>query len=156
MKRTTIIAALALSSPAAADYSCSPLTGGCVPIASQPSAFDSRYPVPAYAADRAAVDCSRFVPNSDDEHKDWKTLERTLEDQRQKGNITNEQRDTLMEAYKPGFREYRDQLREECDRLQREQGVGASAPGIKSPGTVAGARMLRLLRYAGLRFAKLR
>jgi hypothetical protein len=39
-----IIAALVavLATPALAlDYDCSPLTGGCVPRASQPSAFDS-------------------------------------------------------------------------------------------------------------------
>jgi len=36
---------LAMIAPAAAlDYDCSPLTGGCVPRASQPSAFDSPYP----------------------------------------------------------------------------------------------------------------
>jgi hypothetical protein len=42
MKRTIIAACLALTSPAfALDYDCSPLTGGCTPRASQPSAFDS-------------------------------------------------------------------------------------------------------------------
>jgi hypothetical protein len=72
----------------------------------------------AHAYKNSEVGCGKFSKDSDDEHKDWKTLERTLEDQRQRGNITSEQRDTLMEAYKPGFREYRDQLREECDRLR--------------------------------------
>jgi hypothetical protein len=50
MKRTAIIAAalVALTSPAfGLDYDCSPLTGGCTPRASQPSAFDS--PMIVYA-----------------------------------------------------------------------------------------------------------
>jgi hypothetical protein len=43
-----ICAVLAMSVPAAAlDYNCSPLTGGCTPRASQPSAFDSPY-APVY------------------------------------------------------------------------------------------------------------
>ena len=44
MKRfaLTLAALVALTSPAfGLDYNCSPMTGGCVPRASQPSAFDS-------------------------------------------------------------------------------------------------------------------
>jgi hypothetical protein len=47
MMRTllTICAVLAMTVPATAlDYDCSPITGGCTPRASQPSAFDSPYP----------------------------------------------------------------------------------------------------------------
>jgi hypothetical protein len=40
-----LAACIALAAPAfALDYDCSPLTGGCVPRASQPSVFDSPYP----------------------------------------------------------------------------------------------------------------
>ena len=43
MKRTIIAALVALATGPAfgLDYSCSPMTGGCTPRASQPSAFDS-------------------------------------------------------------------------------------------------------------------
>jgi hypothetical protein len=46
MKRTIIAALVALATGPAfgLDYSCSPMTGGCTPRASQPSAFDSPYP----------------------------------------------------------------------------------------------------------------
>jgi hypothetical protein len=52
MKRTTLIALVALTAPAnALDYDCSPLTGGCTPRASQPSAFDP--PTVYYPSQRA-------------------------------------------------------------------------------------------------------
>jgi hypothetical protein len=44
-----LTACMALAAPAhALDYSCSPLTGGCIPLASQPSVFDPPYPPVVY------------------------------------------------------------------------------------------------------------
>ena len=41
---TALVAVLAAAPALALDYNCSPMTGGCTPRASQPSAFDSPYP----------------------------------------------------------------------------------------------------------------
>jgi hypothetical protein len=44
-----LVALGSVAAPAAAlDYDCSPITGGCTPRASQPSAFDAPYPPVVY------------------------------------------------------------------------------------------------------------